>query len=116
MPAPANGAAAGSLWNSGHRLDPDTFWQPLLPDSQKGTPWFKVLKTLGVHRLLDPGSEWRLHRSWFDRSAMADLLDDDFRLAAKDTLYRCHERLLVHRETLFTHFKERSRRIFRCHL
>ncbi len=26
------------------------------------------------------------HRFWFDRSAMADLLDDDFRLAANDTL------------------------------
>ncbi|MEI7955988.1 MAG: hypothetical protein WCJ66_12540, partial [Verrucomicrobiota bacterium] len=31
------------LW---HRLDLDAFWQPLLPDSQKGTPWLKVLKTL----------------------------------------------------------------------
>lgn len=97
------------LWN---RLDLDTFWQPLLPDSQKGTPWLKVLKTLVVYRLLDPGSEWRLHRSWFDRSAMADLLDDDFRLAAKDTLYRCHGRLLVHREALFTHLKERWTGLF----
>jgi len=52
-----------------------------------------------IKRLLDPGSEWKLHRSWFERSAMADLLDDDFRLAAKDTLYRCHDRLLDHRET-----------------
>ena len=97
------------LWN---RLDLDTFWQPLLPDSQKGTPWFKVLKTLVVYRLLDPGSEWRLHRSWLDRSAMADLLDDDFRLAAKDTLYRCHGHLLVHREALITHLKDRWAGLF----
>ena len=72
----------------------DTFWQPLLPDSQKDTPWLKVLKTLVANRLLEPGSEWKLHTSWFDRSAMADLLDDDFRLAAIDTLYRCHDHLL----------------------
>jgi transposase len=97
------------LWN---RLDLDAFWQPLLPDSQKGTPWLKVLKTLVAYRLLDPGSEWKLHRSWFDRSAMADLLDDDFRLAAKDTLYRCHDRLLVHREALFSHLKERWTGLF----
>lgn len=90
------------LWN---RLDLDAFWQPLLPDSQKGTPWLKVLKTLTAYRLLDPGSEWKLHRSWFDSSAMADLLDDDFRLAAKDTLYRCHDRLLDHREALFSHLR-----------
>ena len=97
------------LWN---RLALDAFWQPLLPDSQKGTPWLKVLKTLVVYRLLDPGSEWNLHRSWFDRSAMADLLDDDFRLAAKDTLYRCHDHLLDHREALFSHLKERWAGLF----
>jgi transposase len=97
------------LWN---RLDLDAFWRPVLPDSQKGTPWLKVLKTLVVYRLLDPGSEWKLHCSWFDRSAMADLLQDDFRLAAIDTLYRCHDRLLVHREALFTHLKERWAGLF----
>lgn len=100
---------AMELWN---RLDLDPFWQPLLPDSQKGTPWLKVLKTLAAYRLLEPGSEWKLHRSWFDRSAMADLLDDDFRLAAKDTLYRCHDRLLVHREALFTYLKDRWAGLF----
>lgn len=97
------------LWN---RLNLDAFWVPLLPDSQKGTPWLKVLKTLVVYRLLDPGSEWKLHRSWFDRSAMADLLHDDFRLAAIDTLYRCHDRLIRHRESLFTHLKERWAGLF----
>jgi hypothetical protein len=97
------------LWN---RLDLDAFWQPLLPDSQKGTPWLKVLKTLAAYRLLEPGSEWKLHRSWFDRSAMADLLDDDFRLAAKDTLYRCRDRLLDHREALFSHLKDRWAGLF----
>jgi hypothetical protein len=97
------------LW---HRLDLDAFWQPILPDSQKGTPWLKVLKTLVVYRLLAPGSEWRLHHSWFDRSAMADLLHDDFRLAAIDTLYRCHDMLLDHREALFTHLKDRWAGLF----
>ena len=39
------------LWD---RLDLDTFWQPLLPDSQKGTPWLKVLKILVAYRLFCP--------------------------------------------------------------
>ena len=100
---------AMELWD---RLDLDAFWLPRLPASRKGTPWLKVLKTLVAYRLIAPGSEWNLHRSWFDHSAMADLLDDDFRLAAKDTLYRCHDRLLEHRETLFTHLKERWSGLF----
>jgi transposase len=45
---------------------------------------------------------------------MADLLDDDFRLAAKDTLYRCHDHLLEHRDALFTHLKERWEGLFRA--
>jgi len=37
-----------------------------------------VLKTLVTYRLIDPGSEWKLHRHWFDASAMADVLGADF--------------------------------------
>lgn len=36
------------LW---HRLDLDGFWQPLLPESQKGTPRFKGPKTFIAHRM-----------------------------------------------------------------
>ena len=62
---------AMELWN---QLGLDSFWLPRLPDSRKGTGWLNVLKTLTAYRLLDPGSEWRLHRDWFKTSAMADLL------------------------------------------
>jgi hypothetical protein len=42
-----------------------------------------------VNRLIDPGSEFRLHRQWFDQSAMDALLGVDFAVAEKDRLYRC---------------------------
>ena len=32
---------------------------------------------------------------------MSDLLDADFALAQKDTLYRCLDKLLVHKDELF---------------
>jgi hypothetical protein len=54
-----------------------------------------VLQTLVSYRLIAPDSEWRLHREWFDQSAMADLLGADYRLAADDTLYRCLDKLPV---------------------
>ena len=72
-----------------------------MPPSREGTPWLKVLQTLVAHRLIDPGSEWRLHRQWFDASAMADLLNADFALAEKNTLYRCLDRLVEHKDELF---------------
>jgi len=82
------------------QLELDTFWAPRLPASREGTPWLKVLKTLVAYRLIDPGSEWRLHRQWFDASAMADLLDADFGLAEKNTLYRCLDKLVAHKDDL----------------
>ena len=33
---------------------------------------FIILETLCIYRFIEPDSEWRLHRYWFDRSAVAD--------------------------------------------
>jgi transposase len=89
------------------QLKLDQFWAERLPPSRKGTRWDLILETLCVYRLIDPGSEWRLHRHWFERSAMADLLGSDFRLAESHRLYDCHDLLLKHKEALFTHLSER---------
>lgn len=89
---------ACELWQ---QLDLDSFWHSRLAPSREGTPWLKVLQTLVAYRLIDPGSEWRLHRQWFDASAMADLLNADFALAEKNTLYRCLDRLVEHKDELF---------------
>ena len=97
------------LW---HRLQLSEFWLPLLAASREGTQWLHVLMTLVTYRLIEPGSEWRLHRLWFANSALADLLDEDYRVAAKDTLYRCLDRLRKHREALFVHLRDRWRDLF----
>jgi transposase len=97
------------LWQ---QLEFDSFWRSRLRPSREGTPWLKVLKTLVAYRLIDPGSEWRLHRHWFDASAMADLLDSDFALAEKNTLYRCLDRLVEHKDDLFKFLKRRWGELF----
>ena len=81
------------LWRE---LQLDQFWLKRLGVSRKGTHWNQVLFVLVAYRLLAPGSEWRLHREWFERSALADLLGKDAGLAEIHKLYRCHDRLLVH--------------------
>ena len=53
-----------------------------------------------------------MHREWFERSALGDLLGQDCRLAGDDTLYRCHDRLLAHKADLFRHLQERWRDLF----
>jgi transposase len=100
---------ACELWD---QLRLDEFWTPRLPDSRKGTHWRNVLKTLVAYRLIDPGSEWRLHRQWFEQSAMADLLGEEFDLVAKDTLYRCLDKLLAHKADLFSFLQQRWQALF----
>jgi transposase len=97
------------LWRE---LQLDRFWARRLPASRKGTAWDAVLLVLVAYRLLAPGSEWRLHREWFERSALADLLGADFALAEIHKLYACHDRLLVHKQALFDHLIERWRDLF----
>ena len=94
------------------KLQLDSFWQDRLESSRKGTRWDHVLQTLVSYRLIDPGSEWRLHREWFDKCAMADLLGGDYRLAADDTLYRCLDQLLDHKAALFGHLQQRWEDLF----
>jgi hypothetical protein len=64
------------------------------------------------YRLIDPGSEWRLHRLWFEQSAMGDLLGEDFSLVEKNALYRCLDKLLEHKAALFTHLRQRWQDLF----
>jgi len=97
------------LWRM---LGLDEFWRPRLGLSREGTDWEHVLQTLCCYRLLDPGSEWRLHRVWFDQSAMGDLLGENFSLAAKDTLYRCLDKLLAHKDELFGFLRQRWSDLF----
>lgn len=100
---------ASEVWN---QLQLDEFWSARLPPSRQGTRWLNVLKTLVMYRLIDPGSEWRLHRQWYEQSAAADLLGEDFGLAGKDKLYRCLDKLLAHKTALFSFLQQRWKALF----
>jgi DDE family transposase len=100
---------AGQLWRE---LQLDRFWADRLPPSRKATQWDQVLQVLASYRLIAPGSEWKLHRDWFGKSAMADLLGADFGLAEAHKLYACHDFLLLHKDALFAHLMARWRDLF----
>ena len=105
----------GACWLACHlygQLGLDEFWETRLPDSREGTRWRDILQTLVCYRLIDPGSEWRLHRQWYEQSAMGDLLGADFGLVEKNALYRCLDKVLAHKRALFTHLTARWRDLF----
>ncbi len=105
----------GACWLACHlyeQLALDQFWKDRLPDSREGNCWQHVVQTLVCYRLIDPGSEWRLHQLWFDTSAMGDLLGEDYSLVEKNTLYRCLDKVLEHKQALFSHLTERWQGLF----
>ena len=58
----ANGEPAGSTANSGNSSAAIHF----------GAQCHQIPQPLVLYRLIDLGSEWCLHRHWFDNSALAD--------------------------------------------
>ena len=100
---------ACDLWR---QLGLDQFWAEKLTPSREGTDWARLLQVSVAYRLIAPGSEWRCHRQWYDRSAMGDLLGADFQWGGKDQLYLVLDRLLIHRPALFTHLQQRWQDLF----
>jgi hypothetical protein len=88
------------------------FWRARLAQGRAEVPWDHVLELLTVQQLVSPGSEFRLHRHWFLASAMDQLLDEDFAVAAKNRLYQALDRVLEHRSALFSHLQGRWRDLF----
>lgn len=97
------------LWRE---LELDRFWALAMAGERGDVPWEKVLAILAINRLVDPGSEWRVHRQWFLTTALDELLEVDFAAAGKDRLYRCLDRVLEHKSALCQHLVQRWRDLF----
>jgi len=97
------------LWQ---QLGLDEFWRQRLPEAREAVSWEKVLQLQVVNCLLDPGSDYRLHRQWYVDTAMDELLETDFAVAAKDRLYRCLDRVLPHKQELFVWLKQKWADLF----
>ena len=94
-------AVAGRPASCGSNWAYREFWDSRLAGSGEEVPWEKVLRLLVVNRLLDPGSEFGVHRQWYLSTAMDALLGTGFAVAEKDRLYRCLDRVLEHEQELF---------------
>src|SRR5215469_205798 len=100
---------ACELWQ---QLNLDEFWQQRLPEAREAVSWEKVLRLLVVNRLLDPGSEFHVHRQWYLHSAMDELMGTGFEVAEKHRLYRCLDRVLEHKQELFVYLKQKWADLF----
>lgn len=97
------------LWDQLHL---DRYWAEKLPENREGTRWLNILKILVCHRLIQPGSEWRLHREWYGNSAVGDLLGEEGEVVPYQNLYRCLDKLIEHKDGMFTFLQQRWQDMF----
>src|SRR5260221_1970741 len=62
------------------KLELDQVLAEKLPASRQGTRWDLILETSVIYRLLDACSEWKLHWTWIQSTALAYLLEEGFAL------------------------------------
>lgn len=102
---------ATEVWN---QLGLSEFWRARLPAGREGVPWEKVLQLLVVNRWLEPGSEFRVHRHWYEQSAMDVLLGTDFAAPEKDRRYRGLDRSVEHKTSQFVWLKQKWAELFQA--
>lgn len=93
------------------QLQLDHFWEDRLPSSREGTDWLFLLKTHVFYCWIQGGSDWRLHRDWYSKTALADLLNGDD-VVSDDALYRCLDHLLIHKREFFSFLRQKWEDLF----
>jgi len=98
-----------TLWRA---LKLDQLLERNIPRNREGIPWPVVAAILSLARFCEPSSELHIADTWYERTALDDLLGVPSRAVNKDRLYRAHDHLLRHKETIEKHLKERFTTLF----
>ena len=95
-----------ALWR---RLGLQEFLRELLPQGRESVPWEPVACVLTLARFCAQRSELGIAESWYEHTALEDLLGIDAAQINDDRLYRGLDLLGAHKEQLCAHLMERYR-------
>jgi hypothetical protein len=95
-----------ALWR---RLGLHQLLRELLPQGRESVPWEPVACVLTLARFCAQRSELGVAESWYERTALEDLLGVDAAQINDDRLYRGLDLLGEHKEQLCAHLMERYR-------
>lgn len=98
-----------SLWK---RLGLEEFSQTHIPAGREEIAWSVMAAVLVLARFCAPSSELQIAESWYEKTALEDLLGVSPDLINKDRLYRALDALLPHKESLFKHLQQRYGDLF----
>jgi transposase len=99
------------LWN---RLGLAEFCREQIPSGREEIPWSIMAAVLVLARFCAPSSELQIAESWYDKTALDDLLGVRSDKIIEDRLYRALDALLPHKEELCRHLQRRYGELFGC--
>jgi len=97
------------LW---HRLGFEEFCKERMPEGREAVPWSVMACILTVARFCAPSSELQIAESWYDKTALDDLLGVASDRVNDDRLYRALDALLPHKDALCRHLQDRYGKLF----
>jgi transposase len=99
-------------WTLWRALELDTFSEAKMPQGRERVPWATMAAILVIARLCEPSSELHIAESWYQRTALEDLLGVPPELVNDDRLYRALDHLVEHKDTLQQHLVKRLGELF----
>jgi transposase len=99
------------LWN---RLGFAEFCKQQIPSGKEEIPWSIMAAVLVLARFCAPSSELQIAESWYDKTALDDLLGVRGDKISEDRLYRALDALLPHKDELCRHLQRRYGELFGC--
>lgn len=97
------------LWS---RLGFGEFCREHLPAGREEIAWWVMVCILVLARFCAPSSELRIAESWYDKTALDDLLGVGSEKVNDDRLYRALDALVPHKDKLCKHLQERYGELF----
>jgi len=86
--------------------------EKLTPSGREDIPWPLMSQVLVLSRLCEPSSELYIAEHLYKHTAIGDLLGVPVAKVNDDRLYRALDKLLVHKEAIEVHLKNRLGRLF----
>lgn len=98
-----------TLWK---KLKLDEIFSKIQNKGKEDTDWNQVFCLLVLARFCYPSSELEIAESWYEKTALDDLLGIPAIKTNEDRLYRALDKLLPHKDEISKHLQDRYRDLF----
>lgn len=96
------------------RLGFAEFCKEQMPSGREEIPWSIMAAVLVLARFCAPSSELQIAESWYEKTALDDLLGVPGDKVSEDRLYRALDALLPYKDKMCRHLQKRYGELFGC--